>query len=123
MHGSLNRVSINGVDFIPPADVDVNLMIDEWENTAEPNSSGPTSIKSVRKVPQAQNLTLRVDSTELGFLRAWAEAGSPVEFIMALRDGSEWGCLGTLMLGEYSSANGTIPITMQCSTKWDIAAA
>lgn len=123
MHGSLLDVNINGVSFVPVADVDANITPNGWENELQSNGNGPASISSVKKVPGVSGVNLRVDSTELGFLRTWADSAELVEFFMTLRDGSVWGCLGLLKLDDVSTANGTISITVQCSTKWDISAA
>lgn len=123
MHGSLQDVNINGVSFVPVADIDVNIQVNEWENEAQPNGSGPVSISSVKKVPGASNINLRADSTELGFLRTWSDSAEFVEFFMTLRDGSVWGCLGLLKLDEASTANGTVMCSIQCQTTWDISAA
>jgi hypothetical protein len=123
MHGSLQDVNIDGVSFVPVADVDAQIVPNEWENEAIPNGSGPASIQSVRKVPGVSGVTLRVDSTEIGFLRTYADSGEWKEFIMTLRDGSVWNCYGLLKLDEVSTANGTAAISVQCQTKWDIKAA
>lgn len=123
MHGSLLDVNINGVSFVPVADVDANIMVNQWENEKQPNGNGPASTSSVRKVPGVSNINLRVDSTELGFLRTWSDSAEDIEFFMTLRDGSVWGCLGLLKLDEVSTANGTVSITVQCNTGWDISAA
>lgn len=123
MHGSLINVDIEGVEFVPVADVDASIIPNNWENEVVPNGSGPGSIQSVRKVPGVSGVNLRVDSTELGYLRTWADSADWVEFFMTLRDGSVWGCLGLLKLDEVSTANGTVAVTIQCKTKWDISAA
>lgn len=123
MHGSLLDININGVSFVPVADVDANFTMNEWDNEAQPNGNGPASVSSVRKVPGVTNVNLRVDSTEVGFLKTWSNSAEWVEFFSVLRDGSVWGCLGLLKLDEYSSANGTAMISIQCKTNWDISAA
>jgi len=123
MHGSILNVTINGITFIPTADCDANVTPNEWENTVEPNGSGPGSIMSVKRVPGVENLTLRVNSTETGFLRTWADSAEMVEYFHTERDGSVWGCRGLLQLDPRSTAKGTMNIKIQCETSWDIAAA
>jgi len=123
MHGSVLDVNINGISFIPVTDTDISIVMNEWDNELEANGSGPASIKSVRKVPSASNIMLRVDSTELGFLRGWSDSAEQIEFFMVLRDGSVWGCVGLLKVDEVSTANGTVSISVYCRTKWDISAA
>lgn len=123
MHGSLQDVNINGISFNTTADVDVSIQVNEWENEAIPNGSGPASIQSVRKIPGASGINLRVDSTELGFLRTWSDSAEWSEFFMVLRDGSTWGCLGLLKLDEASTGIGTVSVSIFCRTKWDISAA
>lgn len=123
MHGSLLDCNINGVSFVTVADVDANIMVNQWENEKQPNGSGPASTSSIRKIPGVSNVNLRVDSTGLGFLRTWSDSAENVEFFMTLRDGSVWGCLGLLKLDEYSTANATVMVSIQCDTGWDISAA
>jgi hypothetical protein len=123
MHGSLLNVDIEGISFVPTADVDVSIITDKWENEAVPNGSGPASVQSVKKVPGASGITLRVNSTELGYLKDWSNAAQYINFYMTFRDGSVWGCRGLLQLAEASTANGTQDITVQCETDWDISAA
>ena len=123
MHGSLQSVNIEGIAFVPTADVDANIVVNQWDNEVVPNGSGPGSTQSVRKVPGVSNVMLRVDSVELGYLRGWSDSAEDIEFFMTLRDGSVWGCRGLLKVDEVSTANGTVSISVQCRTKWDISAA
>jgi len=123
MHGTIIGVNIEGIEFRCPMDVDANITVDSWDNNVEPNGAGPGSISSVKKIPGVSGLTLRVDSTELGFLRGWSDAADWVEFFMTLRDGSVWGCQGLLKLDDASTAKGTVAITVQCQNGWDIQAA
>jgi len=123
MHGSLLAVSIEGISFVPVADIDVSIVLNQWDNELEPNGSGPASTKSVRKVPSASNIMLRADAVEHGYLRDWSDDATIVEFYMTLRDGSVYGCRGLLKVDEVSTAAGTVSISIYCKTKWDISAA
>jgi len=122
-HGSLQDVNINGVSFVPTADSDIDTSPSEWTHEAEPNGSGPASIKSTKKVPKASGIVLRTDSTTESFLIQWADAGEWLEFFVTKRDGSVWGCMGLLQIESTSSMSGTTTISIECQTKWDISAA
>lgn len=123
MHGSPLDISINGISFVSTADCDISFTNDEWDNDLEPNGSGPASISSVRKVPAAESITLRVNSTEVDMLRTWSNAAEFVDFHVVLRDGSVRSCKGLLILDQESTAKGTQTIKIKCRTGWDILAA
>jgi hypothetical protein len=123
MHGSLLDTNLNGVSFQSPADVDVTIVSNRWENEMEPNGSGPGSVKSVRKIPGASGITVRASTLDVDRLSGWADSAEIIDCYLTLRDGSVWSGRVLLQVGDYSTANGTVELTVQCETDWDKAAA
>lgn len=114
--GTPRQIIISGTPCNAHTDCDISQILNEWEKELMA-TSGPPMVKMTKKVPSAKNIDLAVspDVAEMIAVIADSPIALPMGFITA--GAVTYMGNGHLICGEYSHANGKLPVEMSWETK------
>jgi len=85
--GTLRKVTLDGVPYLVPGDINVTLNLSPFETEGQP-SSGETMYKMTIRIPTAEGVTLSANPVEQDQLRALSERLSSFPLSLTLADNS-----------------------------------
>lgn len=122
--GTLRKVTIDGLTYHVAADTDVTIN-PSIEKTGLP-TSGPTMFQHVIRIPEAEAITLSVDSEQQDTLRQTNKRLDVYPMAITFADGSVYRAVGQIALEGITSANNVATIRMipdNASQDWELFAA
>jgi hypothetical protein len=117
--GTPQKFTIDGIPYRLAGDVNVSLTPDTFENDLIPTTGEPME-KKVKRIAQAESVTLIVDWAEVVVLRASSESFGNKKFSFTWAGGDVTKSEGIFSMEPYESEEGRLPITIKPAGAWDI---
>jgi hypothetical protein len=117
--GSIKGVLLDGVAFDAAGDADVSFTLGKYVNERIVIVGG-TKLKKVARGQDAQNLTLIVDKAGIISLEALQDRNDDFPMSIIDQDSVAWVCKGSIALGEYTTMDTRISVTLQPAGEWTL---
>jgi len=109
--GTPREILLDGTPFDVKADADITLNPVSSENEGIP-TSGRTFKKVTRKNANAESIPFEIETVEMDLLAELHERTEPFPISITFADGSTHRTTGWINFENYTSADGTAPITV-----------
>ena len=109
--GTPEEIVLDGISFDVKADADITINVVSTENEGTP-TTGRTFKKVVRKSANAESIPFVVETEELDTLAELHKRIEPFPISLGLADGSSHKTTGWINLENYTTAEGTTPVTV-----------
>lgn len=120
--GTPRKFTIDGIPYRLAADVNVSITPNTFENDFVPTTGDPME-KKVKRIAQAESVTLIVDWAEIVVLRTAADALGDHTFSFTWAGGDVTKCEGIFTIDPKESEENRMNITIKPRGDWDIFAA
>jgi len=101
--GTPAKFTVEGIAFNLAADVDIEDVFVEWENSAIPTSGNPMR-KMVKRTADQNGLIVMTNADERKSLKFFAESTSSLQLAVTNRAGDTTRCLGILEIPNNQTA-------------------
>jgi pyridoxine/pyridoxamine 5'-phosphate oxidase len=118
--GTPKKLTIEGISFNLAADVDIEQIFTQFENTAIP-STGPAMRKMVKRTADSNGFVILTNADERKSLKLFAEATSPVQFTWENRAGDTSRCLGIIEITNNQTAENRTTVNVMPVDDWAVS--
>lgn len=109
--GTPQEIMLDGTSFDVKADADITINPVPSENEGIP-TSGRTFKKVTRKSADAESIPFEIEAVEIDILVELHERVDPFPISLTMADGSSHKTTGWINFENYTTAEGTAPITV-----------
>lgn len=109
--GTPREILLDGTSFDVKADADITINVVGSEKEGIP-TTGRTFIKKTRKSANAESIPLQVEAVEMDLLEDLHERNDSFPISITFADGSSFKTTGSINWENYTSAEGTAPVTV-----------
>ncbi len=116
--GSLRKLTIEGIPFRVPADINVSEIIANIENTMIA-TSGDSMRKMIKRVPARESFQIAANGVEKEMLKGFAESEVDLKVTYTDAAGNVYRCEGALDIENYETVEGRLSCMILPRNDWD----